>query len=253
MTHRASKPAAESLPASAASTAPAAASTAPEHPISQVTVAPSHASSAPLPSLDDSDGVVHDAMTRFGGDKAGELLTGKALIPHIVATVNALSGKRLPASVLPVHSPRGTFTVAQADGDSAVMAPANEARYAPYVDVLEKADTDQLVAWYVHNYPLFEQAWRQLGYPQKHFNDRLVQVLDLLLATPEPAQPPYLEGAAGVYRFQNPQLENLAVGQKMLLRLGPGREAKVKAKLRAIRAAVAGQKMPQPATAASAG
>ncbi|GAB3028742.1 DUF3014 domain-containing protein [Oleiagrimonas citrea] len=254
VTHRGHKPAPENLPAPAASTAPAPVSTAPQHPISQA-VAPASASTAPLPSLDDSDSLVHEAATRFGGDKAADLLTGKALIPHIVATINALPGRRLPASVLPVHAPRGHFTVTQADGSSAVMAPTNAARYAPYVDALEKADTDQLVAWYVRNYPLFEEAWRQLGYPQKHFNDRLVQVLDLLLATPDPAQPPYLEGAAGVYRFQNPQLENLAVGQKMLLRLGPAREAKVKAKLRAIRAAVTGQQMPatEPAPSASAG
>ena len=226
----------------AASTTPAPAATTPPeyHPISEASVSPAPASTTPLPALDDSDGMLRDAMARFGGADAGKLLAGGSFIQRIVATVNALPGQRLSDSVLPVHSPSGTFQVKHNDG-ATVMSPANARRYARYAKLVEHADPQQVVDWYVHAYPLFQDAWRQLGYPKTQFNDRLVQVLDLLLKTPVPAQPPKLEGAAGVYRFVDPQLENLAIGQKILLRMGPAQETAVLARLRAIRAKLVGR------------
>ena len=226
----------------AASTTPAPATTAPPeyHPISQAAVSPAPASTAPLPALDDSDGMVRDAWPAFGGADAGKLLTGGSLIQRIVATINALPGRACRRACCRCTRPSGTFTVKhnrRRDRDGT----GQRRRYAPYAEPAQQADTQQLVAWYVHSYPLFEQAWRQLGYPNTQFNDRLVQVLDLLLKTPVPAQPPKLEGAAGVYRFADPQLENLAIGQKLLLRLGPTQETAALAKLRAIRAALVGQ------------
>ena len=241
-------PAAKAPPPPAASTLPAPAASAPEqHPISQAAVTPAQAASTALPALEDSDGMVRDDLSQLSGPAAGKLLIGGSLIQRIVATINALPGRTLPSSALPVRSPGGHFSVDK-HADGTVMAPANLKRYAPYVDLFMKTDTQELVSWYVHGYPLFEQAWRQLGMPNSHFNDRLVQVLDLLLKTPVPAQPPKLEGAAGMYRFADPQLENLAIGQKLLLRLGPKQETAALAKLRAIRAALVGR---HPASASS--
>ena len=37
---------------------------------------------------------------------------------------------------------------------------------------------------YKQYYPLFQQAYVDLGYPEGYFNDRLVEVIDHLLATP---------------------------------------------------------------------
>ena len=239
--HQAKHPA--PAPAAAASTAPAPAATAPApeaHPISEASVSPAPASTTPLPALGDSDGMLRDVLARLGGDGAGKLLVGGSFIQRIVATINALPSDRLPSNVLPVRSPPGSFEVAQADG-ATVMAPANAHRYARYAKLLEQADAQQLVDWYVHAYPLFQDAWRQLGYPKSQFNDRLVQVLDLLLKTPVPAKAPQLEGADGLYRFVDPQLENLAIGQKILLRLGPAQETAALAKLRAIRAKLVGR------------
>ncbi len=223
-----------------ATTAPAPAATVEQHPISQAAVVPAHAATTPLPALGDSDGMVRDDMAELAGNDMRTLLVANALIPRIVATVNALPGEQLPPNVLPVHAPTGSFIVKQ-DGDALVMSPDNLKRYHRYAAAFEKVDPQLLVTWYVHDYPLFEEAWRQLGMPNTHFNDRLVDVLDLLLKTPVPAQPPKLEGAGGLYHFVDPQLENLAIGQKILLRLGAPQQTAVMAKLRAIRALLVGQ------------
>jgi hypothetical protein len=97
------------------------------------------------------------------------------------------------------------------------------------------------VAAYVHFYPLLQQAYRDLGYPDGYFNDRLVAVLDNLLAAPQPAEPVALAQPKVLYEFADAALESLPAGQKILVRMGPANEARVKAKLAEIRRLVAGQ------------
>ncbi len=78
-----------------------------------------------------------------------------------------------------------------ANGDElhATIDQHNFTRYKPMVAVIGKLDMRQLAALYVHYYPLFQQAYQELGYPNGYFNDRLVQVIDNLLAAPQPKEP----------------------------------------------------------------
>jgi hypothetical protein len=120
--------------------------------------------------------------------------------------------------------------------------------------VVDAVDPQALVTWYVHAYPLFQQAYRQLGYPKGYFNDRLIVAIDDMLAAPEPAQPPAVVRSKAYYVYADPALESLSTGQKLLLRAGPANAVKIKAKLRAIRAALTGQAPPaMPASASTAG
>jgi hypothetical protein len=128
-----------------------------------------------------------------------------------------------------------------ARGERTAIAPENTARYAPYVRALEAIDAKKLVAVYVRFYPLFQQAYRDLGYPDGHFNDRLVEAIDSLLATPQPAEPVLLERPKVFYVFVDPDLEALPAGQKILVRIGAENAAKAKAKLKEIRAEITAQ------------
>jgi hypothetical protein len=102
------------------------------------------------------------------------------------------------------------------------------------------------VAVYVRLYPLFQKAYEELGYPNRYFNDRLVEVIDHLLAAPEPAgplrlvRPPVkgpieLQGPYARYDFADPALESRSAGQKMMMRMGPENEKRLKAKLNEVR------------------
>jgi hypothetical protein len=91
---------------------------------------------------------------------------------------------------------------------------------------------------YFHFYPLFQDAYQSLGLPGHYFNDRLVEVIDSLLATPELSTPPDLVRPSVMYQFADPALEALPSGQKVLLRMGPENAAIVKAKLTELRALV---------------
>ncbi len=226
-----------------------------QHPISQANTGPAAASTVALPALDDSDASVAATLARLsGGADLSSLLVRQQIIRHIVATVDALPRHDLGVGVLPAHTPKGAFITEEVDGRK-VIGSENAARYAPYMQVVEDADPQALVAWYVQSYPLFQQAYRQLGYPKGYFNDRLIAAIDNLLAAPELAQPAALVPSKGFYAYADPALESLSSGQRMLLRGGSVNEAKIKAKLRAIRALLTAQKMPATpgSTAAAAG
>jgi len=92
-----------------------------------------------------------------------------------------------------------------------------------------------MVAVYRRFYPLFQQAYVELGYPKGYFNDRLVEVVDHLLAAPEIDGSIALVQPRVLYQFADPELEARSAGHKILLRMGPENAAQVKAKLRAIR------------------
>jgi hypothetical protein len=73
-----------------------------------------------------------------------------------------------------------------------------------------------------------------------------VQVIDHLLATPEPEGPievipPQVKGPVplerpwALHEFADPELQALTAGQKLLLRMGPVNQRRVKGKLEEIR------------------
>jgi hypothetical protein len=238
----------------ASASAPASAASAPiQHPIEQAQIAPAAASTSALPALDDSDASTIAALAALaGGNDVSSLLVRQQVIARIVATIDALPRHDgLAVFTLPARVPKGAFIVDESNGGT-VAGERNVARYAPYMQIVDAVDPQALVAWYVHAYPLFQQAYRQLGYPKGYFNDRLIVVIDDLLAAPEPAQPPTVVRSKAFYVYTDPALESRSTGQKLLLRVGPANEAKIKAKLRAIRTQLTEQNL-QPASTRTAG
>jgi Protein of unknown function (DUF3014) len=225
--------------------APAPASTAPppiEHPIAAAQTGPAPATTTPLPRLDASDHAAATALAGLpGADGLASLLIAPALIPHIVATVDALPRQSIGISVVPLHTPAGAFVTDSANGKLQIGT-GNYARYAPYMKLVQDVDARTLVAWYVHWYPLFQQAYRELGYPHGYFNDRLLAAIDDMLAAPN-AQPPVALVATqdGHYAFADPTWESLSVGQKLMIRVGPDNERALKVKLDQIRALLLGK------------
>jgi hypothetical protein len=116
--------------------------------------------------------------------------------------------------------------------------------------MVESVDTAKAVALYRRLYPLFQQAYEELGFPGRYFNDRLVQVLDHLIATPVPPGPlavTLVEVKGEVpstrpwarYEFADPALESMSAGRKMLMRTGAENQRRVQAKLIEVRERIA--------------
>ncbi|HJP97813.1 MAG TPA: DUF3014 domain-containing protein [Rhodanobacteraceae bacterium] len=228
-----------------APSAPAPASTAPapiQHPISEAQTTPAAAASTPLPPLDASDDATAKALADLpGASGLAKLLVARGLVPHIVATVDALPRHTIGASILPLKTPSGNFAV-DSNGEQAAIAADNYKRYDDYMKIVENVDPRTLVTWYVHWYPLFQEAYRQLGYPNGYFNDRLIEAIDDMLAAPNVQHPPQLVKLPdGHYAFADPTWEGLSVGQKLMIRIGPDHERALKSRLRSIRALLLGE------------
>jgi hypothetical protein len=191
----------------------------------------------PLPELRQSDPPLLTALAAaFGTATVEKFLIPKDLVRRLVALVDNLDRKPLPLRQWPLQRTPGAFDVERSEHGT-VASDDNARRYAPWVGALEGADTGQLVALYRRYYPLFQEAYEELGYPQGYFNDRLVMVLDHLLATPD-LPPAPLKRPKVLYLYADEALEARSWGQKTLLRMGPAHTAAVKAKLREIRDAV---------------
>src|SRR5258707_7831828 len=120
--------------------------------------------------------------------------------------------------MLPFKAVPGTLHTAGEAGSPALAAD-NAARYTPYVRAFEAVDSKKLAAAYTRYYPLFQQSYVEQGYPTRYFNDRLFEVIDHLLATPDIKGPIALAQPKVLYEYADPQLEHLSAGQKAMLRM----------------------------------
>lgn len=196
---------------------------------------------AAIPALADSDAAAWEALVEVAGDASVlDVLLRDHLVQRLVTMIDNLTEPRIATRALALRALPGEFATeadaAGAEGASLRIARANALRYEPWVRAFVQADPERLAAAYRRFYPLFQQAYAELGRPGAYFNDRLVEVVDHLLRAPEPAVPPQVvPGPQGRFLYADPALESLSVGQKALVRLSPEQRAAVKRQLRAIR------------------
>jgi hypothetical protein len=225
-------------PETAQTAPPPAAPAEPEikHPL------PGDVAETPLPPLDGSDAAIQNVLIGLLGAKAVEqFLMPEQIVRHIVVTIDNLPEQKVAERLRPLKRTPGRFTVSGSE-DEPVLDPANYERYAPLVSLLQTVDTKLLVDAYVRHYPLFQEAYESLGHPPEYFNDRLIEVIDHLLATPDLEGPIALSQPGVQYQFADAELEQRSAGQKVLLRMGSANAAVVKSKLRELRSAILEQK-----------
>jgi hypothetical protein len=222
-------PVAEAPPQPAA---PASAPPAIRHPVEALAAASAPAAPATL----------SDSLTSLLGRKAVlSYLQTDDFPRRVVATVDNMGRTHAAPALWPVNPVPGRFSV-RAKGDSMIVDADNAARYGAFVQLIESVDAQQAVALYAAHYAQFQRAYEDLGYPGRYFNDRLVDVIDELLATPTAGATPEVvltevKGPVAParpwvrYEYADPKLESLTAGQKMLLRTGPANQKRLKDKL----------------------
>ncbi|MDT8388716.1 MAG: DUF3014 domain-containing protein [Thiogranum sp.] len=195
----------------------------------------------PLPPLDASDPEIVSSLTGVIERNTLETLFNlDGIIRRLVMTADNLPRDKLSMRYAINHPTAGRFRVlGEEDDDTLILDPTNFSRYTPFVRVAEALDTTEIVALYVRMYPLFQQAYQELGYPSAYFNDRLIAVIDHLLEAPEVTGEIRLKRPHVLYRFADPELEALSAGQKLLIRVGPANAARLKTKLLELRKVLA--------------
>ena len=211
-----------------------------QHPIAQSEAEPEE----PLPSLEESDDEVQTLLSELFGRPLEQFLVPNNIIRHTVATIDNLPRKKAAVQRRPIKPMPGEFIVNRTDSEI-TLSEDNFERYDSLVALLQKADAEQVAALYRRYYPLLQQSYADLGYPEGYFNDRLVEVIDHLLATPDVQGPINLTQPGMFYEYADPSLEARSAGQKLLIRMGPANAAVVKEKLGELRQEVTKQEAKQ--------
>jgi hypothetical protein len=193
-----------------------------------------------LPSLDDSDAYLRLELVNIFGRKLDELLTDETLVEKFVATVDNLPRSHVAERLRPLGRLSGGFVAnTENSGDTFLMGTENYARYEYLVSMVEVVDLNNLVETYRRYYPLLQEAYVGLGYPSGYFNDRVVEVIDHLLAAPAVDEPVQLTRPHVLYEYSDTELEALSSGQKFMLRIGNENAERLKRTLRDIRSRIA--------------
>lgn len=207
-----------------------------------------------LPALDASDRVVKDALAVLLGSKSvAAFLNTDSFVRNATATVDNLARGHAASRLWPVLPTPGHIVLVERSGGT-YIADGNADRYAPFVRFAGAIDMTKAARLYVRWYPLFQKAYEELGYPGKYFNDRVVDVVDQLLQTPEQVAPirvvlVHVQGSVPAlrpwvrYEFADAALESRPAGQKILLRMGNANASVLKSKLAEFRSHIVKAKL----------
>ena len=183
----------------------------------------------------------------FGTPPVESFLVPDRVIQNFVATVDSLDREPIPLRFRVVGNVP-EVPVVEKKGDKIYLHSDNDERYRMLAEALRATDSRSIASLYIRYYPLLQRAYREMGYPGQHFNDRLVQVIDHLLQTPTVEHPIELVRGKVLYHYADPALEELSSGQKLLIRIGPANATTAKQRLRELRAHLtSGQQLPMTA------
>jgi hypothetical protein len=168
----------------------------------------------------------------FGRQAVAALFVLDDLPLHVAATIDHLGRPAASLRLWPVRPTPGRFSVIETKDGATVIGPDNGLRDAPLLVALESVDLPHAAQAYKRLYPQLQKKYENLGYPNGYFDDRPVEVINSMLATPEPGGPldvrlPNIEAASApshpwiLYEFADLQLAALPAPQKLLLRMGP--------------------------------
>lgn len=185
-----------------------------------------------LPPLDDSDDVIRTLVEQVSEHpQLARWILNEGLVRRFVAAVDNTARGASPRSHVEFMAPQGAFQ-AQRQQQELVIDDAGFKRYDLMTATFLSLDTATCVRLYRQLEPIFDEAYRDLGYPDGEFDRILQQAIDHLLQTPIPEGDIAVEKTLRSYHFADPNLQDLSDAQKHYLRMGAGNMRQLQAKLR---------------------
>jgi hypothetical protein len=191
-----------------------------------------------LPVLAQSDELVRRLVGELSSHpELAAWLVHEDLAKLLVKTVDNIAHGESPRPHLAFLAPEGGFGVTRHDG-GIFASKTSYRRYDLVTAVVASLDTAGSVRLYRDLYPLFEEAYGELGNPGR-FEESLLAAIDRLLEVPIGEGEIKLKRRVTDYRFADSELEKLGQVEKHLLRMGAHNAREVQAKLRALKTALA--------------
>lgn len=179
-----------------------------------------------LPLLNESDPLVESKLPNITWQQ--ELLklviTDDIIRRFVVFTDNFSQGNLVYDRSLLIRPKEGfsanKFTNKETGKQSLVWNEKSSNRFNIYVDLLRSFNTDELISFYISIKPLIDEAYQELGYPEKDFTDVLQLSILQVLDAEAPDFLPVLSRTSVMYTYADKNLEALSDSEKLLLRLG---------------------------------
>ncbi len=185
-----------------------------------------------LPTLNMSDAFV---LARLGALETGarllELLSSEELIRRFVVFVENVSQGSLPQLEYPVRRLQQPMAVREVDENLYEMQTVSYQRYTPLIDALTAVNPEQALAIYRTLKPLFQEAFAEIGYPNRNFDEVVIRAIDNVLNAQTAEGPFQLVKPKVMYVYADASIESMTPVEKQLLRMGPQNAEKLKAAL----------------------
>jgi len=196
----------------------------------------------PLPNLNDSDKEIQQAASKLTPAlKWVDWITTEEAVRKFVMVIDNLAQGKIAKKHLPIPKPEHKLKHS-GDGIKTFLDPAGFERYTPYISLFESVDNDMASVLYQRYLPLMEQAFGELGYPNRNFHDTLIQAFDVLLNVPIIEEDIELVRPSVLYKFAYPILENSPAAHKQLIRMGPSNTRRLQKKIQQLKTALSALK-----------
>ena len=174
-----------------------------------------------LPGLDQSDAFVRELVATLSAhpDLASWLVSDGMIRRFVVVVDNVANGAN-PAQQIPFMRPAARFATTGSSGGLAVD-PQSYRRYNGHAQIIDSLDRQGAADIYHTLEPLMDEAYKELGYPDRRFRQSLELAVSHLLATPIIDRPPEVIEYPPFYRYRDDELEDLTAVQKQFLGMGP--------------------------------
>ena len=147
---------------------------------------------------------------------ASFVVTEQLVRKAVVVVANVAEGLS-PARLFPHLRPEERFEVASHSGRLVIDAESYY-RYNTYVDLLVSLDSAGLVETYRNVRPLIDEAYQELGYGERPFEDVLTMAFTVVLKTPIVRGDMAVKTVSVNYTYSAQWIEDLPPVQRQLLR-----------------------------------
>ena len=191
-----------------------------------------------LPALDASDELVRALAIRLSAHpELAAWLVNDALVRRFVAAVINVAEGTSPESHLRFLRPRAGFGIRESAG-RLYLEESSFRRYDLATEVFVSLDPAAAAEIFRELHPLLDEAYRELGRPERSFDQTLALAIGELTGAPLPSPPFEVVPQGTVYAWEDRDLEQLSAAQKHLLRTGPANSRRIQEKLRELAAAL---------------
>ncbi|MCB1663994.1 MAG: DUF3014 domain-containing protein [Pseudomonadales bacterium] len=196
-----------------------------------------------LPKLDHSDDEVLDGLSTLSPLLEWYIwLYTDEVVRKFVAVIDNIAEGKIVSKYISIPQPAKTFKGLIDESEKHYLDPQSYERYNIYADIFDSLKTEDMVNLYWRYFPLFEEAYKELGYSDdRKFHGTMLNAIDSLLAAPIIHDRIELVPRTSViYKFADPTLESLPSAHKQLIRMGPRNMLIIFRKLEEVKEALSG-------------